>query len=262
MSLPLLTPPSSNSYVNTPSVAENADAVRTRLREYIQFGALLRLPADTPLLTEGLRIQPLHVIIKAGKKAAPCHRPVAQPQRPLTVRPLPLQLRGRRRGSLLPRLLADGRCARVDDSQSWTMEVSRVPLSFDAQFSPSNASRPPLSSVCTTLVAWARSRRFRQIGPHSVSFLLPFLFLWPFNSLFISFGGGSACSGRYCRPLARPELLSGLIAQLLSSVSCLMPCLCTYTCFITPVHRRSSAERRYEKLPFLFLLTRSLLLRV
>jgi hypothetical protein len=68
VSLPLLTPPSSNSYVNTPSVAENADAVRTRLREYMQFGALLRLPADTPLLTEGLRIQPLHVIIKAGKK--------------------------------------------------------------------------------------------------------------------------------------------------------------------------------------------------
>src|ERR1700723_2854351 len=80
--------------------------------------------------------------------------------------------------------------------------------------------RSPLSSVCTTLVAWARSRRVRQIGPHSVSFLLPFLFLWPFNSLFISFGGCSACSGRYCRPLARPELLSGLIAQLLSSVSC------------------------------------------
>lgn len=68
VSLPLLTPPSPNSYVNTPSVAENADAVRTRLREYMQFGALLRLPADTPLLTEGLRIQPLHVIIKAGKK--------------------------------------------------------------------------------------------------------------------------------------------------------------------------------------------------
>ena len=67
VSLPLLTPPSSNSYVNTPSVAENADAVRTRLREYMQFGALLRLPADTPLLTAGLRIQPLHVIIKAGK---------------------------------------------------------------------------------------------------------------------------------------------------------------------------------------------------
>src|ERR1700722_15220165 len=60
-------------------------------------------------------------------------------------------------------------------------------------------------------LAWARGPRFRQIGPHSVSFLLPFLFLWPFNSLFISFGGGSACSGRYCRPLARPELLSGLI---------------------------------------------------
>ena len=34
VSLPLLTPPSS-SYVNTQSVAEKADAVRTRLREYM-----------------------------------------------------------------------------------------------------------------------------------------------------------------------------------------------------------------------------------
>ena len=68
VSLPLLTSPSINSYVNTPTVAENADAVRTRLREYMQFGAVTRLPADTPLLAEGLCIQPLHVIIKAGRK--------------------------------------------------------------------------------------------------------------------------------------------------------------------------------------------------
>jgi len=68
VSLPLLTIPSTDSYVNTPSVAENADAVRTRLHEYMQFGAVNLLPADTPLLAEGLRIQPLHVIIKTGKK--------------------------------------------------------------------------------------------------------------------------------------------------------------------------------------------------
>jgi hypothetical protein len=68
VSLPLLTLPSTTSYANTPSVTENADAVRTRLREYMQFGALIRLPSDTPVEAEGLRIQPLHVIIKAGKK--------------------------------------------------------------------------------------------------------------------------------------------------------------------------------------------------
>jgi len=68
VSLSLLTVPTTDSYANTPSVAENADAVRTRLREYMQFGAVIRLPADTPLQAEGLRIQPLHVIIKAGKK--------------------------------------------------------------------------------------------------------------------------------------------------------------------------------------------------
>ena len=67
VSLSRLTSPSATSYVNTPSVVENADAVRTRLREYMQFGAT-RLPADTPLLAEGLCIQPLHVIIKAGRK--------------------------------------------------------------------------------------------------------------------------------------------------------------------------------------------------
>ena len=68
VSLPLLTPPSSTSYVNTPSVAEHADAVRARLREYEQFGAVIRLPADTSPTDSDLRIQPLHVIIKAGKK--------------------------------------------------------------------------------------------------------------------------------------------------------------------------------------------------
>ena len=68
VSLPLLTSPSTTSYANTPSVTENADAVRTRLREYMRFGAVTRLPADTPLLAESLCIQPLHVIIKAGRK--------------------------------------------------------------------------------------------------------------------------------------------------------------------------------------------------
>jgi hypothetical protein len=68
VSLPLLTTPSSMSYANTPSVHQSADAVRDRLREYMQFGAVIELPSDTSLTAEGLRVQPLHVIIKEGKK--------------------------------------------------------------------------------------------------------------------------------------------------------------------------------------------------
>ena len=68
VSLPLITSPSIDSYTNTPSVAQHADAVRKRLREYMQFGALVRLPAHTSLHDSSLRIQPLHVIIKDGKK--------------------------------------------------------------------------------------------------------------------------------------------------------------------------------------------------
>ena len=84
----------------------------------------------------------------------------------------------------------------------------------------SYASRPPLSSVCTTLVAWARSRRFRQMESPSVSSSPPSfpLSFGRSTPLFISFGGCSTRSDRYRQPLARPELLSGLIAQCLSSV--------------------------------------------
>ena len=60
--------PSIDSCSNTPCVAQHADAVRTRLREYMQFGAVIRLPADTPLPSADLSIQPLQVILKAGKK--------------------------------------------------------------------------------------------------------------------------------------------------------------------------------------------------
>ena len=58
-------------------------------------------------------------------------------------------------------------------------------------------------------------------------------------------GGCSACSGRYCRPLARPELLSGLIAQLLL-------CLCHASCHacvsIRAHHSRASQEQCGEPL--------------
>jgi hypothetical protein len=66
VSLPFLTTPVAITYANTPAVQENADAVRTRLQEYMAFGAVRELPASHDTSTHG--IQPLHVIIKAGKK--------------------------------------------------------------------------------------------------------------------------------------------------------------------------------------------------
>ena len=68
VSLPLISSPSGVAYSNTPTVAQHADDVRTRLLEYMQFGAVIQLPSDAHLTNDGLRIQPLHVIIKAGKK--------------------------------------------------------------------------------------------------------------------------------------------------------------------------------------------------
>jgi hypothetical protein len=68
VSLPLLTDPSTVDFSNTPVVAQHADAVRARLHEYMQFGAVVRLPATTDTTADGVRVQPLHVIIKAGKK--------------------------------------------------------------------------------------------------------------------------------------------------------------------------------------------------
>lgn len=66
VSLPFVSEPTSTSYTNTPTVHEHAKAVRERLREYMHFGAVAELPSDSDL--SELRIQPLHVIIKDGKK--------------------------------------------------------------------------------------------------------------------------------------------------------------------------------------------------
>ena len=68
VSLPLLSSPSDVAYTNTPTVAQHADDIRTRLLEYMQFGAVIQLPSDAHLTDDSLRIQPLHVIIKEGKK--------------------------------------------------------------------------------------------------------------------------------------------------------------------------------------------------
>ena len=63
--LDLVTVPPPVTYSNTLSVLHNADLVRTRLHEYIEFGAVVRLPDDA-ICPFG--IQPLHVIIKPDKK--------------------------------------------------------------------------------------------------------------------------------------------------------------------------------------------------
>jgi hypothetical protein len=57
--------PSTQQHHNTYSVAQNRDAVRTRLLEYIAFGAVKPLKTDEQP-TRG--VQPLHVVIKDDRK--------------------------------------------------------------------------------------------------------------------------------------------------------------------------------------------------
>ena len=52
-------------HTNTALVTAHIDLVRTRLAEYIQLGAVVALPSTDP---PPLLVQPLHVIVKAGKK--------------------------------------------------------------------------------------------------------------------------------------------------------------------------------------------------
>src|SRR5205085_12243519 len=65
VSLPLLSVPPPIVHSNTKAVLEHVDLVRARLLDYIDFGAVVRLPAGTQLL-HGL--QPLHVVVKPDKK--------------------------------------------------------------------------------------------------------------------------------------------------------------------------------------------------
>jgi hypothetical protein len=57
--------PTAADHSNTLPVLRNADIVRARLREYMEFGAVVRLAADHPC---PFGVQPLHVIIKDGRK--------------------------------------------------------------------------------------------------------------------------------------------------------------------------------------------------
>lgn len=52
-------------YNNTHTVNENSDLVNDRISEYIDIGAVRLLPASSPVPT---LVQPLHVILKQGKK--------------------------------------------------------------------------------------------------------------------------------------------------------------------------------------------------
>ena len=65
VTLDLVSTPECIDHENTFSVLQEADAVRVRIQEYIDFGALVLLPADHPL---PYGVQPLHVIIKEGRK--------------------------------------------------------------------------------------------------------------------------------------------------------------------------------------------------
>ena len=66
ITLPFLSIPQRVVHQNTPLVVEHATTVRSRLMEYIDFGAVIRLPSDVDISNES--IQPLHVIIKPDKK--------------------------------------------------------------------------------------------------------------------------------------------------------------------------------------------------
>ena len=72
VSVPLPTSPSSAFYANTPTVAEHADAVRSRLRQYEQFGiqSAIHLPAETSIAEGDPRVEPLHVIVRPARSPA------------------------------------------------------------------------------------------------------------------------------------------------------------------------------------------------
>jgi Reverse transcriptase (RNA-dependent DNA polymerase) len=65
ISLPFHSIPPPLSYANTYSVQQHISAVRSRLKEYISIGAVVPLPCSS---MQRQRVQPLHVIIKPGKK--------------------------------------------------------------------------------------------------------------------------------------------------------------------------------------------------
>jgi hypothetical protein len=66
ITLPLISLPQPVVHNNTSSVQEHAQAVRSRLKEYMDFGAVIRLPSGVDLNHES--VQPLHVIIKPDRK--------------------------------------------------------------------------------------------------------------------------------------------------------------------------------------------------
>jgi hypothetical protein len=91
---------------------------------------------------------------------------------------------------------------------------------------------------------WARSRRFRQMEPHSVSyFLFPLAVQLPVHLVWWLL----CLQWSVLLTTRTAELLSGLIAnfsRLCVTRYVMLEHLCAS---ITPLHPRSRAERRYEK---------------
>jgi len=65
ITLDFVSPPEAIDHDNTSAVLAHASSVRVRLHDYIAFDAVVPLPPGHP---RPFGIQPLHAIIKAGKK--------------------------------------------------------------------------------------------------------------------------------------------------------------------------------------------------
>lgn len=63
-------PPPAKHYINSPSVHQHIDAVRSRLREYIDWGAVTEV--QTINVTSDEHVHPLLAVVKPGKKVRIC----------------------------------------------------------------------------------------------------------------------------------------------------------------------------------------------
>ena len=63
-------PPPAKHYINSPSVHQHIDAIRARLREYIDWGAVTEVP--TCDVTTDEHVHPLLAVVKPGKKVRIC----------------------------------------------------------------------------------------------------------------------------------------------------------------------------------------------
>ena len=138
-------------------------------------------------------------------------------------------------------------------------EIRLVELSCHLITSVSDHRRPPHSSSAPALLvatlplapaaADSTQHRYRScrliLSPAHVLLLLSSALCVCTCVIAIqhpALGGCSACSGRYRRPLARPEPLSGLIAQ--HSLVCVMPSAMLEHLYVLITSMPAGAERR------------------